>query len=74
MTAERKEKKMEKERVIPLSWEERREIRDAVAALGYRQDDIVEMPISYHSHRRWRVKMPGKLDGVYDLNRHTFVD
>jgi hypothetical protein len=52
----------------------RREIREAVAALGYRREDVIKMRVDYHSWNRLRVEIPGKLDGVYDLDRHTFVD
>lgn len=67
---------MEKEEALTLKdvVEISVEISEAVKALGFSQAAAGDAEISYHSWHRWRVQIPGKLDGVYDLDRHTFVD
>lgn len=47
------------------------EIKKALKALGYRESDIEIEAISY---RRLSVSTGDDHIGIYDLDRHTFVD
>lgn len=47
------------------------EIITALQSLGYSTSNIEITPVSFH---RYSVKAGGDLVGIYDLDRHTFVD
>lgn len=47
------------------------EIITALKSLGYSTSNIEITPAAFH---RFTVKAGGVLVGIYDLDRHTFVD
>ena len=47
------------------------EIISALKSLGYSTSNIEISPVSFH---RYSVKADGVLVGIYDTDRHTFVD
>ena len=46
-------------------------IINALISLGYSTSNVEITPVAFH---RFSVKAGGVLVGIYDLDRHTFVD
>ena len=46
-------------------------IISALKSLGYSTSNVEITPVAFH---RYSVKAGGVLVGIYDLDRHTFVD
>ena len=57
-----------------LTQDESLEIRRALDKLGLKVAKVWASRFENVGHRRWAVMYHGKCEGIYDLDRKTFVD